>query len=96
MGFLFEEGNTNKQFRDWEHPWPSPHTSRPAVRYILLAEPRQARMPLPSGLSENVWFSEYEKKRVDNLSIRGLGNYSSRLLEKVRIVNLSSRVLPKL
>jgi hypothetical protein len=22
----------------------------PAVRYILLAEPRQARMPLPSGL----------------------------------------------
>ncbi|MGL3000074.1 hypothetical protein [Flavobacterium sp. RSSB_23] len=39
------------------------HTSRPAVRYILLAEPRQARMPLPSGLGENDWFSEHEKKK---------------------------------
>lgn len=28
----------------------SHHTTRPAVRYILLGEPRQARMPLPSGL----------------------------------------------
>ena len=61
MGFLFEEGNTNKQFRDWEHPRPAHHTSRPAVRYILLAEPRQARMPLPSGLDENVWISEQKK-----------------------------------
>ena len=29
-----------------------------------------------------------KKKRVDNLSIRGLGNYSSSLLEKVRILYL--------
>ena len=34
------------------------HTSRPDLRYILLAEPRQARMPLQAGLSEYVLFSK--------------------------------------